>query len=371
MFGPDGDFYVFRGHQKSSWSLSSTFARFSTSKFVQFRGAAFEYLINRFEEGLASIGNRDMAGMDIRRRLEFARRHGVPSPLIDVTRSPFIALWFAFSGVKGSVDKGRAALYAINWNYLGVAYSALANSKGWEDSIREKYRVPSIDMFRWEIKDFFGKGYPQPALKFIPYASSANTKVQRQMGCFLYDTLIYADLGVPDLETLIGEHEICMRVGANRPIVIKYLIPYSLAGKVFSYLDILGINGARLMDDYTGAAADVLNTFNHNPRGRSFDIGGIMANPDGNIDALAPIAERHRRGGRKRLAQLAFFCDALVRLRLVVDAIFELAIPFGQQPCHDVQAARDASTLWRKLHGLPDLELVPAYLSGGLIQSTQ
>ena len=80
---------------------------------------------------------------------------------------------------------------------------------------------------------------------------------------------------------------------------------------------------------------------------------------------------RHQGRERKCLAQLAFFCDALVRLRLVVDAILELAIPFGQQPGHDVQAARDASALWRKLHGLPDLELVPAYLSGGLIQLTQ
>jgi hypothetical protein len=189
-FGPDGDFYVFRGHRKACWRLGSTFARFSTSKLVQFRGAAFEYLVNRFEEGLASIGNRHMTGMDRRTRLEFARHHGVPSPLIDLTRSPFIALWFAFSGVRGSVDSGRAALYAINWNYLALAYSLLAQSKGWEVALRKEYKIPSMDVFRWEMKDFFRDEYPQPVLKFIPYASSANTKVQRQMGCFLYDTLV-------------------------------------------------------------------------------------------------------------------------------------------------------------------------------------
>ena len=100
------------------------------------------------------------------------------------------------------------------------------------------------------------------------------------MGCFLYDTLVYEDLGVSDLEAFIGEHETSKRVGVNGPIVIKYLIPYSLAGKVFSYLELMGINGARLMDDYTGAAADVLNTFNHNPRSRSFDIGGVVTDRD-------------------------------------------------------------------------------------------
>jgi hypothetical protein len=74
---------------------------------------------------------------------------------------------------------------------------------------------------------------------------------------------------------------------------------------------------------------------------------------------------------RNALAQLAFLRDTLVRLCLVVDAIFELAIPFGQQPSHHVQAVRDECALWRKLHRLPYLELVPTYLFGGLIQATQ
>ena len=59
------------------------------------------------------------------------------------------------------------------------------------------------------------------------------------------------------------------------------------------------------------------------------------------------------------LAQLAFLCDLLIRLRLIVDAIFELAVPLGQQPGYDVQAGRYAIALGRKLHRLPYLELVP------------
>jgi hypothetical protein len=56
---------------------------------------------------------------------------------------------------------------------------------------------------------------------------------------------------------------------------------------------------------------------------------------------------------------------------IIADRIFEFAIPFGKQGGHDVQAGRSASALWRKLHRLPDIELVPAYLTGGLIQLTQ
>ena len=49
--------------------------------------------------------------------------------------------------------------------------------------------------------------------------------------------------------------------------------------------------------------------------------------------------------GRKCLARFAFFRDVLVRLSLVVNAIFELAIALGEQPGDNIQAARDESAL--------------------------
>ena len=167
-------------------------------------------------------------------------------------------------------------MYAINWNMLGVEYDALTSDMGWEESLREKYKKPAMDVFRWDIKEFFSEGYPQPILKFVPYASSANTKVQRQMGCFIYDTLNYAELGVRDLEAFIGEHDAAQRVSRDDPILTKFLVPCSLAREVFDYLDIVGINGARLMDDYTGVAADVRNTFNHDPKDKAWDISGSL-----------------------------------------------------------------------------------------------
>jgi hypothetical protein len=93
--------------------------------------------------------------------------------------------------------------------------------------------------------------------------------MQRQMGCFLYDTLIYEKFGVADLEGFIDHHEVAAKISAQHPIVIKFLISCSLAGQVFKYLDVMGINGARLMDDSTGVAADVINMFNYNPRYRT------------------------------------------------------------------------------------------------------
>jgi hypothetical protein len=136
--------------------------------------------------------------------------------------------------------------------------------------------MPAMDVLRWEIKDFFREGYPQPVLKFLPHASSAVTKVQRQMGCYIYDTLDYEKIGVRDLEAFIGEHDAALRVSREHPILTKFLVPCSLAREVFEYLNIVGINGARLMDDYTGVAADVRNTFNYDPRDQAWDISAPL-----------------------------------------------------------------------------------------------
>jgi hypothetical protein len=57
-------------------------------------------------------------------RLEFGRHYGVPSPLIDFSYSPFVAAFFAFSGVRRPTaaaqrgrrraPKKRAAIYCLN-----------------------------------------------------------------------------------------------------------------------------------------------------------------------------------------------------------------------------------------------------------------
>lgn len=266
-------FKIFRGHGRSDWRLNTTFSRHSTSLSPEYDPKAFEQLLFRFEHGLTQIGNREMATTNRRGKLEFARHHGIPSPLIDFSYSPFISLWFAFNGVRESVDGDcLAAVYILNFNQLGVAYDVFLERRGLKESFTRKYRKPPMDVFRWEIYDYFEDGYPQPALKFIPIAASWNTKVQRQMGCFIYDTMDYRSLEYTDLEDFIANDDAAVQIGRHDPILAKLIIPYSLAKEIFNYLDVMNINGARLMDDHTGVACDVRNMFHYNPRVAAWDL---------------------------------------------------------------------------------------------------
>ena len=155
--------YVFKGHKKDCWRLSSTFSRFSTVRQKFFETLAFDFLTKRFIDGLASLGDVDLLREDRRVRLEIARHNGVPSPLIDVTYSPYIALWFAFNGVRGSAEKGNAALYAISLTNLGVSFSKLVREHSDEEAFKKVYQLAPFDFFIREIlissKKVIRKGY--------------------------------------------------------------------------------------------------------------------------------------------------------------------------------------------------------------------
>lgn len=265
--------YVFRGHSNSDWRIQSTYGRYTTSSLYEFRELEFKQIIARFEDNLARLGDRHMQGMSLRGKLEFARHAGVPSPLIDFTRSPLVALWFAFNGIRGSANKkSSVAVYSLNLMHLTIAYSNFCKSLGMEEYFRSRFDSKPIDLFRWEREEFFDEEYPLNVIKFLPLAASWNTKMQRQMGCFIYDNLIYDKLGVADFEALVCEHEAFRSVSVNNPILTKYVIPCDLARDAFDYLDLHGINGVHLFNDHAGAVADVYNGFNYNTRVQSWDL---------------------------------------------------------------------------------------------------
>ncbi|QCT94425.1 FRG domain-containing protein [Caminibacter mediatlanticus TB-2] len=84
---------------------------------------------------------------------------------------------------------------------------------------------------------------------FIPNANETNKRMIYQQGCFIYDTLNYAKLGIADLEEFILKY-------LNTNIIKKIEILAKYKKDILKKLSLMNINGVNLFGDEIGAVID-------------------------------------------------------------------------------------------------------------------
>jgi hypothetical protein len=268
------DQIVFRGHQDAGWKIESTYARFTTIPHQSW-DSSIDEMLSHFVGNALTIGTVPFSLNDRRSRLEYGRHHGVPTPVVDYTHSPWVALYFAFSGLQwrhGS-KSADAAVYALDLSLLGIAWARLIRAGSEFD---QAYRE-----FLMEMPTYFQHGYPASVLKFVPFCATWNARMRNQLGCFIYDTLDYQGSGIGhgDFEGWVSSiSEPLSPDGVKKPILTKFLIPHEKAGEVFARLELMNITGTKLLD-HEGLAVDVKNSYNFN-RKTGFAWNLEMTPPD-------------------------------------------------------------------------------------------
>ncbi len=131
--------FLFRGHENADWNLATTLERltnsdWSFSKYFELISRAkpqiesftdrhweFENL-PKLREWASNYDNLKMSPFPAYDYLVYLRHHGFPSPLLDWTRSPYVAAYFAFT--QPSTD--RVAIY-VYWEDSGCGKSSSSN----------------------------------------------------------------------------------------------------------------------------------------------------------------------------------------------------------------------------------------------------
>ena len=115
--------FIFRGHSNADWKIVSSLDRFINSHDIKADRNDFQkYIIDSFEVSCKEqhLINNDYSNDYLH---ALAQHYGVPTRLVDWSYSPYVAAFFAFSGV--GIDETRyhsnIAIYALNvghpiWN---------------------------------------------------------------------------------------------------------------------------------------------------------------------------------------------------------------------------------------------------------------
>lgn len=233
---------AFRGHGSNNFRLKSTRHRAGRHRLERF---AFETLPEFRSHAEAILGSRiDTAnGDDFSMLLGLAQHHGLPTPLLDWTLSPYIAAFFAFSDAVEAGDTRPGTkmvrVYGLSSTYIQNAYT------------------PTIQL-----------SYIRPYISPLQIGPRNNPRLYAQQGMFVITN-------VADMESFIRTIEI----ETKTDILFAADIPISCAKEALEDLRYMGLTANTLFPGLDGAC----RMMKHNMLMERPIVGVGAAFPEGEV----------------------------------------------------------------------------------------
>jgi hypothetical protein len=258
-----GAAHLFRGHEDAAYRLSTTLDRYGGTRKRQ----AEDILLREFRRRMHQyLPSESIPGSDLV-TLALMEHYGVPTRLLDVTRSPYVALYFA---VRDALRDADAAVWAFNC--MNIRTSSLKRVFSKDPALAKqigRFYDPRAQFTRHELfTEWFMPDVsrldlqnPEPLrhheIIFDLEPFTMNPRLTLQQGLFLVsgspsrtfeDTLV--DL-LEEIESHIGE------TGAREPSVCKIVIPGNLRRPLMRHLEKMNITAATLFGGLEGFATSL------------------------------------------------------------------------------------------------------------------
>lgn len=134
--------WAFRGQADTNWVLNNAIER---TEFIHFHKGIEAEFVEEFQRGARNYLSKDETPEHLIEWLALMQHHGAPTRLLDLTRSPYIAAYFAFEFCHENQD-GNIAVWSVNINYLkNKSLEILSEEFG--DALKESKKLINENLF--------------------------------------------------------------------------------------------------------------------------------------------------------------------------------------------------------------------------------
>lgn len=259
--------YIFRGHRSVKHSLMTSLERQWPFPHTE-NDPTIDRMIRQYQDGLARRGLPRLDNATKLDWLEHGRHHGLPAPLLDFSWSPYVALYFAFTGISQQEKEDECVVYS-----LAVAQLA----RHWVLQNTDDRSTKFFDLYG----RFLYKGGPElptdpfPAnyIAVLSEPSRFTRRMHSQVGAFVYSTLDYEARGQQNLEDFLEAideaaeaQEFSSGCTSRSSTLTKVYLRHGWAKEVFSRLELMNMTAANLLGSAEGVATDIVNAYRYEPK---------------------------------------------------------------------------------------------------------
>lgn len=224
--------WIFRGQANAEWELKTSLER--TNFFNKYDGIETTFLIDFQRAAKNFLGEKEIPGSVIE-WLALMQHHGAPTRLIDFTKSPFTASYFAFEQIDTNVK--NIAIWALDTNLI-TNFVINYLKPYFPEDFEKSHNLLSDEIFE---KLFFQNNY-DCIMPVEPF--KMNKRYYLQQSIFIS----------PGNSINPFMEQMDFLSDANHKPIIKFIISVDLQKDVLTDLEKMNINRASLFPDLDGYA---------------------------------------------------------------------------------------------------------------------